>query len=89
MYVTCAVGESSAVISIEDFADGMAPVMLINHCPLPIEYKQADTREYDSIQPHQIRPYTWSSVVEARKFIWKCGEFKMEDGLFKVRWRCG
>lgn len=84
MYVTCSVGESSVVVSIEDFADGMAPVMLINHSPFPIKYKQKDAKDFDTIQPNTIRPYTWSCVVEERKMIWTCGEFKKEDGLFKV-----
>uniref|UniRef100_A0A914WWB3 Uncharacterized protein n=1 Tax=Plectus sambesii TaxID=2011161 RepID=A0A914WWB3_9BILA len=83
MYVTCSVGESSVVVAIEDFADGMTPVMLINHTSLPISYKQKVAKDFDVIQPHKIRPYTWSCIVEERTITWTCGDFRMDDGLFK------
>lgn len=86
MYIACTIGESSAVITFEDFIDGMAPVLIINHTNLPFycRQKSADKdTELEVSARHQCY-YAWSDLSTDRTLVWRCGHFHAEDGLYKV-----
>ncbi|VDK42182.1 unnamed protein product [Anisakis simplex] len=82
VYVTCTLGESSSVIRVEPFEPGMAPALIMNASPRPIEFSQKGARSMERLEAWESCMFTWSDVIKDRELEWKCDAASHQDGLF-------
>ncbi|CAJ0565294.1 unnamed protein product, partial [Mesorhabditis spiculigera] len=80
--VACTVGESSVTVHLTPFSPGSAPVHVINHLKMPIEYGQKGHRR-ERLLPGEHVFFTWSELTRDRLFEYQIGEHKGENGLMQ------
>ncbi|CAD5206105.1 unnamed protein product [Bursaphelenchus okinawaensis] len=86
-YVTCSVGESSSVATVESFQQGMASALLINDTDKEITLcqKGVDASKGIKLSPQEQRIFTYSDLCIADKKIeWKSGDHSSELSLVRT-----
>ena len=86
--VDCQVSESATVVAFNEYSDGMATVLLVNHTEKAmIHFHQSGIKTEHILNAQQYMLYTWENAVGKREVIWTCGEKKeqkndlQQDGI--------
>ncbi|XP_052084958.1 intermembrane lipid transfer protein VPS13A-like isoform X11 [Mytilus californianus] len=86
--VDCQVTESATVVTLSEYMDGMATVLLVNHTEKAmIHFHQSGLKTEHVLNAQQYMLYTWETATGKREVIWSCGEKKdtkndlQQDGI--------
>jgi vacuolar protein sorting-associated protein 13A/C len=90
LHASVACGESSSVIKIEPFAEGMAPAILMNATKIPVRFQQSKAvgggeDSWDMLRPGELRAFTWPDVEshQERLLEWDSGQMRKTDALVR------
>ncbi|CAG2221758.1 VPS13A_C [Mytilus edulis] len=86
--VDCQVTESATVVTLSEYSEGMATVLLVNHTEKAmIHFHQSGLKTEHVLNAQQYMLYTWEMATGKREVIWSCGEKKdtkndlQQDGI--------
>uniref|UniRef100_UPI0037E99E70 intermembrane lipid transfer protein VPS13C n=1 Tax=Semicossyphus pulcher TaxID=241346 RepID=UPI0037E99E70 len=74
----------STVISFNDYYEGAAPALLLNHTPwVNISYRQSGSAVVHQLKPGEARRFAWDDPAGVRTLTWNCMEHSGELDLLK------
>ncbi|XP_070692075.1 intermembrane lipid transfer protein VPS13C [Pempheris klunzingeri] len=78
------ISDVSTVISFNDYYDGAAPALLLNHTPwVTISYSQSGSVAVHQLKPGEARRFAWDDPSGIRILSWSCMEYCGELDLLK------
>ncbi|KAM6950364.1 intermembrane lipid transfer protein VPS13C [Lycodopsis pacificus] len=78
------ISDLSTIISFNDYYEGAAPALLLNHTPwVTISYKQSSSAMVHELKPGEARLFAWDDPAGVRTLIWSCMENSGELNLLK------
>ncbi|XP_026157018.1 vacuolar protein sorting-associated protein 13C isoform X2 [Mastacembelus armatus] len=78
------ISNHSTVISFNDYYEGAAPALLLNHTPwVTISYRQSGTTVIHNLKPGEARRFAWDDPAGVRTLSWSCMEHSGELDLLK------
>ncbi|XP_065808670.1 intermembrane lipid transfer protein VPS13C isoform X5 [Labrus bergylta] len=74
----------STLISFNDYYEGAAPALLLNHTPwVTLSYKQSGSSVAHQLKPGEARRFVWDDPAGVRTLSWNCMEHSGELDLLK------
>lgn len=74
LYVDCQVSESSAILTFEDYRQGHAAALIVNHMEsYSVAFHQSGCKKETELAPGCCVLYTWENPMEKRLLMWRCG----------------
>ncbi|XP_075939319.1 intermembrane lipid transfer protein VPS13C isoform X3 [Anarhichas minor] len=78
------ISDLSTIISFNDYYEGAAPALLLNHTPwVTISYRQSGSAMVHELKPGEARRFAWDDPAGVRTLIWSCMENSGELDLLK------
>ncbi|XP_043958536.1 vacuolar protein sorting-associated protein 13C isoform X2 [Gambusia affinis] len=78
------VSNHATIISFNEYYDGAAPALLINHTPwATISYRQSGSEVVHKLEPCEARRFAWDDPAGTRKLCWSCKEHSGELDLLQ------
>ncbi|XP_024911459.1 vacuolar protein sorting-associated protein 13C [Cynoglossus semilaevis] len=98
--VDVSVSDHSTVVSFNNYYEGAAPALMVNHTPwVTIKYRQSGSTTVHQLDPGQAKMFVWDEPTCVRTLTWSCmthtgeldllrddsGQFSCED-LSQIHW---
>ncbi|XP_029283566.1 vacuolar protein sorting-associated protein 13C [Cottoperca gobio] len=78
------ISDHSTIISFNDYYEGAAPALLLNHTPwVTISYRQSGSVTVHELKPSEARRFVWDDPAGVQMLSWSCMEHCGELDLLK------